>query len=228
MTEAEWLAGHDPGQMFQFVVATASQRRARLLGVGRCRRLWELFEAPRSRLAIDVAEQLADGAVSEAECRQAQAGAEAALDDRREQDTISTSKEFILLSAPENAAIAILDSDPKTAAGCGRGVAYCLDFFVNPLASKLLSTHDSDEVCLLHCIFGNPFRPVTLGPPWRTSTTVALAQQMYESRDFSAMPILADALQDAGCEHLDILGHCRGAGVHVRGCWVVDLVLAKQ
>ncbi len=66
-------------------------------------------------------------------------------------------------------------------------------------------------------------------PSWRTSTVVALAQQMYESRDFSAMPMLADALQDAGCDNDDILMHCRDAnGVHVRGCWVVDLVLGKS
>ncbi|AWM42247.1 hypothetical protein C1280_14260 [Gemmata obscuriglobus] len=77
-------------------------------------------------------------------------------------------------------------------------------------------------------IFGNPFRPVTFSLEWRTETTVALAAQMYESRDFSVMPILADALQDAGCDSADILDHCRGSGPHVRGCWVVDLVLGKQ
>ncbi|MCE9565270.1 MAG: hypothetical protein K8U57_24825 [Planctomycetes bacterium] len=77
----------------------------------------------------------------------------------------------------------------------------------------------------LHDIFGNPFRPVSVNPEWRTSTAVAIAQGMYESRDFSAMPILADALQDAGCENDDILAHCRGNSPHVRGCWVVDLVL---
>ncbi|MBP3959644.1 hypothetical protein J8F10_30735 [Gemmata sp. G18] len=78
-------------------------------------------------------------------------------------------------------------------------------------------------------IFGNPFRPVAFSPDWRTSTTVTLAAQMYESRDFSAMPILADAIQDAGCDNDDILNHCRDANqVHVRGCWVVDLVLGKE
>jgi hypothetical protein len=51
---------------------------------------------------------------------------------------------------------------------------------------------------------------------------------MYEARDFSAMPILADALQDAGCDNDDILDHCRGPGPHVRGCWVVDLVLGEE
>jgi hypothetical protein len=80
---------------------------------------------------------------------------------------------------------------------------------------------------LLRDVFGNPFRPVPFDPRWRTDTAVSLARQMRESREFSAMPILADALQDAGCETTDILGHCRGPGPHVRGCWVVDLVLGK-
>jgi hypothetical protein len=80
---------------------------------------------------------------------------------------------------------------------------------------------------LLREIFGNPFRPATFSPSWRTNTAVSLARQMYESREFSAMPILADALQDAGCDNEDVLNHCREAGVHVRGCWVVDLLLGK-
>ncbi|WP_246524616.1 hypothetical protein [Gemmata palustris] len=65
-------------------------------------------------------------------------------------------------------------------------------------------------------------------PSWRTDTVLALASQMYKSREFSAMPILADALQDAGCDATDVLNHCRGPGPHVRGCWVVDRVLGKE
>jgi hypothetical protein len=66
-------------------------------------------------------------------------------------------------------------------------------------------------------------------PAWRTDTALSLARQMYVSRDFGAMPILADALQDAGCENTDILNHCRDASApHVRGCWVVDLVLGRE
>ncbi len=80
----------------------------------------------------------------------------------------------------------------------------------------------------LRDIFGNPFRPVPFSPSWRTDTTVSLARGMYESRDFGAMPILADALQDAGCDNADVLGHCREPGAHVRGCWVVDLVLGME
>jgi len=81
---------------------------------------------------------------------------------------------------------------------------------------------------LLRDVFGNPFRPVPYSREWHTSTAVAIAKGMYDSRDFSAMPILADALQDAGCDNSDILDHCRGPGPHVRGCWVVDLVLGKE
>jgi hypothetical protein len=90
------------------------------------------------------------------------------------------------------------------------------------------SAESTAQADLLRDIFGNPFRPVMFDLSWRTSTVLALAKQMYESRDFTAMPILADALQDAGCEHADILAHCRGDGPHVRGCWVVDLVLGKS
>jgi hypothetical protein len=78
-------------------------------------------------------------------------------------------------------------------------------------------------------VAGNPFRKVKFNKKWRTDTAVTLARQMYESRDFSAMPILADALQDAGCGNDDVLSHCRDPKqVHVRGCWVVDLVLGKS
>jgi hypothetical protein len=81
---------------------------------------------------------------------------------------------------------------------------------------------------LLGCTDGIPSALTSMPPAWRTSTAVALAQQMYDSRDFSTMPILADALQDAGCDNADVLAHCRGPGPHVRGCWVVDLVLGKE
>jgi hypothetical protein len=85
------------------------------------------------------------------------------------------------------------------------------------------------QATFLRDIFGNPFRPVSFLPEWRTDTAVALARQMYESRDFGAMPILADAFQDAGCDNEDVLSHCRETSQgHIRGCWVVDLVQDKK
>ncbi len=94
--------------------------------------------------------------------------------------------------------------------------------------NKQEQEQEREQLRLLRDIFGNPFRPVAFDPAWRTSTAVAIAQGMYDSRDFNAMPILADALQDSGCDNDDILNHCRDEKqVHVRGCWVVDLVLGK-
>jgi hypothetical protein len=86
-----------------------------------------------------------------------------------------------------------------------------------------------EEACsLLRDIFGNPFRPVALDPAWLTwhdGLLVSMARRMYDSRDFTDMPILADALEEAGCSDQDILAHCRQPGEHVRGCWIVDLFL---
>jgi hypothetical protein len=83
----------------------------------------------------------------------------------------------------------------------------------------------AEQAELLRDIVGNPLRPFAFDCAWRTDTAVAVARQMYESRDFGAMPILADALQDAGCEDEQVLNHCREPRAHVRGCWVCDLVL---
>jgi hypothetical protein len=80
---------------------------------------------------------------------------------------------------------------------------------------------------VVRCLMPNPFRPVPPDPARLTSTAVSLAEGIYHDRAFDRLPILADALQDAGCENADILAHCRGPGPHVRGCWVVDLVLGK-
>ncbi|MCE9568115.1 MAG: hypothetical protein K8U57_39435 [Planctomycetes bacterium] len=79
-------------------------------------------------------------------------------------------------------------------------------------------------------IFGNPFhKSLKIDKRWASDTVLSLAKHIYESRDFSAMPILADALQDAGCDNEDILNHCRDEKqIHVRGCWIVDLILGKS
>jgi hypothetical protein len=91
------------------------------------------------------------------------------------------------------------------------------------------TAEQAGQAKLLRDIFGNPFRTVAFDPAWRTDTAAVLARQMYEGRDFGAMPILADALQDAGCDSEEVLSHCRDPKqVHARGCWVVDLVLGKE
>lgn len=84
---------------------------------------------------------------------------------------------------------------------------------------------------LVRCAFGNPFRPVRIAPGVfrREGGCVrALALAAYDERAFDRLPILADALEEAGCDNPDILSHCRWPGEHVRGCWVLDLLIGKQ
>ena len=86
-----------------------------------------------------------------------------------------------------------------------------------------------EQVRLVLDIFGNPFQhEITLNPAWLTRAVVRLAQSIYHNRTFDRLPELADALADAGCDNEEILRHGRGPGPHVKGCWVVDLVLGKE
>jgi hypothetical protein len=108
---------------------------------------------------------------------------------------------------------------------------YMLDADENSLTytGPIYAAESAAHCSIIRDIFGNPYRKVNFNKKWRTDTAVSLARTMYESRDFSAIPILADALQDTGCDNDDILNHCRDPKqVHVRGCWVVDLVLDKS
>jgi hypothetical protein len=84
------------------------------------------------------------------------------------------------------------------------------------------------QTSLIRDVVGNPFRPTTPDPGWLSSTVVALAEAVYQDRTFDQLPILADALEDAGCHDADIFGHCRQPGNHVRGCWVVDLMTGTE
>jgi hypothetical protein len=214
MTEEEWLACDDPRQMLDFLREKASERKLRLVGCAWCRHIWHLLADQRSRTSVEIAEQFADGDASEGDLVSAAAV------------SWSVSDRYMLgrkAAAAEAAAEAAYIPDE-----------YGSDYHLSLLsynafyAAGETSSEYATQCQLLRDIFGNPFRPVAFDPAWRTSTAVALAEQMYASRDFGAMPILADALQDAGCDNADVLGHCRAPGEHVRGCWVVDLVLGKE
>lgn len=95
-----------------------------------------------------------------------------------------------------------------------------------------------EDLLFFRCVFGNPFRPITISPAilvWNDTTVIRLAQSAYDQRhlpegtlDNGWLAILADALEKSGCNNADILGHCRSGGEYVRGCWVVDLLLGKS
>ena len=100
--------------------------------------------------------------------------------------------------------------------------------FVRSEKQQLQAREAGLQVAFLRDIFGNPFRPATLDPAGLTTDVAALARAIYDERVFDRMPILADALQGAGCNNDDILNHCRDTSqVHVRGCWVIDLLTGR-
>jgi hypothetical protein len=106
------------------------------------------------------------------------------------------------------------------------------DLDVGPLASGTASaewampkTEQAAQCHDLRCLFGDPFRPVALNRRWLTPVVSALAGAAYDERAYDRLPILADALEDAGCDNAGLLGHLRGPGPHVRGCWALDLLL---
>mgnify|MGYP000918290268 CR=1 FL=1 len=83
----------------------------------------------------------------------------------------------------------------------------------------------SESADLLRDIFGNPFHPVTFDPAWRTPGVSSLARRIHDALAFDRMPSLADALEELGCRDAEILSHCRVPTGHVRGCWVIDVIL---
>jgi hypothetical protein len=99
-------------------------------------------------------------------------------------------------------------------------------------ATRATRVAKSAARCLIiRDILGNPFRPARVAGSWlrwNDGTIPKIAQGIYEDRAFDRLPILHDALLDAGCDDEDILSHCRGAGPHVRGCWVIDAILGKS
>jgi hypothetical protein len=219
MTEAEWLAATDPTPMVRFLEGKVSDRKLRLFGCGCCRRAWDLLVRKPSRAAVEAAEAYADGLLDAASLRAARNAA-------RNAANLMAKKEIPFNGQAIYAAGAVQEICWIEFLGWN-GAAYTLcQRFVAPNAASRERKAQAD---MLRDIFGNPFHPVALNPSWLTSTVLALAIGIYEERAFDRLPILADALQDAGCDNEDILNHCReSCRVHVRGCFVVDLVLGKS
>ena len=231
MTEREWCECADPIRLLAHLNRRQGDRKLLLYAVACCCAHRHLLGYAVSRDAVEWAERFADGEVQRDE-------------DSALRDWQSEGAAFHCESVAEREEIAEWadgrGSDLTRLSGRitrHRPSAVAAAYFANALMAldttapfdPTLSRHEQLlSVQPLRDIFGNPFRPVTFSLSWRTDTAVALARQMYESREFGAMPILADALQDAGCTEPAILDHCRASGEHVRGCWVVDLVLGKE
>jgi hypothetical protein len=212
MGEWDWVTGHCPQLMLDYLRGKITERKLRLFDCECARRIQCWTRAKWGLEGIAVAERLADGNASEQEVGAAVAELQTAGD-----RTADAEHEVL------KAALATLRPDPVgSVTDTIDGVEYVL-----AETGGDREPYMGDYAALLRCIAGNPFRPVMLDPSWLTSTVVALAESIYADRAFDRLPILADALQDAGCENEDVLAHCRGAGPHARGCWVVDLLLGK-
>jgi hypothetical protein len=250
VTEAEWLTATDPNLMLALLKGKVSERKLRLFAVVCCRRGEHHFIDPSQAKAVQTIEDYAD------KKSQTQALAEAAVAVGRF-DAAYFSEDLTGHEASYRTACVIVQAvgDRPLQQLCIRSSPHWLDDVIWGTASaagyaaieaeellgrqydewdyhvdldRAINSENSTLANLLREVVGNLFRPMHADPSWLTSTVVPLASQMYESRDFSPMPILADALQDAGCDNDDILNHCRGPGPHVRGCWAVDAVLGKE
>jgi hypothetical protein len=237
MTEEKWFQTNDPVVLLNHLKGSLGSRKLRLFGVACCRTHWHLLTEPASRGAVEWAEQFADGIASvdnhhsrlDWESEGAAFGKEEQYESERSAD-----------HAEEQAARYYhfdRDASPVDSPPSNRRRSVTVAFLANHLMTVGYGYDGRSyraftgvlNPFLVRDVFGNPFRPVTFDAAWQTTTAISLAQTMYDSRDFAAMPVLADALENAGCAVPDMLAHCRDPkGVHVRGCWVVDLVLGKS
>lgn len=233
MTEAEWLASTDPKPMLDFLTGKVSDRKLRLFAVGWCLQtvggyLNQSFHAAGGgtdkwseaanatvaacRHVIETAERLADGQASEAE----RAAAEAAvrgLPDWGGYDLLLWYMQALASWAVTHPPLYLPPKAPYVA---------------GPAGDAADARDRSKQAVLLRDILRDPFRSVTFDPAWLTPAVISLAQTIYVEWASDRMSELADALEQAGCTDASILEHCRGPGPHVRGCWVVDLVLGKS
>jgi hypothetical protein len=207
MTEDEWQNATEPQAMLEFLKnhTSVSRRKLRLFAVACSRRLWDWIDV-LGRSAVEAAESFADGFAGPDELRAARLACQGA------------GGQAAWYAAATHAAIAARNAARSAQAGVAQSAP------AGSENAELLA-----QAALLRDIFGpKPFHPLSIDPSWLTPAVIELAQAMYADRSFERMPILADALEKAGCDHDEILRHCRGPGPHARGCFVVDLLLRRE
>ena len=219
MTEEEWLSST---QIFQLARPhkCRSERKRRLLSCAFAWRVLDLIPDERFKTTLETAEKFADGVATEADMKACRRLMKLLFEPYLNQFSPEAAAATTIICTLEKKVSSALHGYEK--AQWARGEVTRPDF------NKGCREEEVFQCLLARDIFGNPFRPITLSPSWLTSTVISLAQQMYDSRDFSAMPILADALMDASCDNEIILAHCRGPGPHTRGCWVLDLLTGRE
>jgi hypothetical protein len=231
MTEAEWFDSGDPAAMLEFLRGKASQRKLRLFATACCRRIRHLVTNEHLRQPAEEAERFADGLATRAELdtfrlRAADACTYTGIRAPRADEFASFA--VIDTAVPEAQIAAISASSlAVSAAACAAGDS-APEAEYDAVSDQTRVIECAAQCELLRDIIGNPFRAPVRKSGWMTAAVTTLARVIYEERRFEDLPILADALQDAGCDNADVLAHCRGPGPHVRGCWVIDLLLGRQ
>jgi hypothetical protein len=242
MTDAEWRTTDDLRAMLSHVRSGANltrskpgRRKMRLFACGCCRLIGDLLPDARTRKALELCEKYADG---EADDGQLQA---AMLEANKTAAKEYAQAEVKALAPGLEAARAVWSACDKD----GRqAVEFALEYSVKAvqaarrkIAGKGQKGKEADVAAdeqrrrhckLLRDLFGNPFQLVKFLPGWKAANVVAVGKGIYKDRAFERMPILADALEEAGCSDAAVLEHCRGAGPHWRGCWVIDGVIGKE
>jgi hypothetical protein len=239
MTEAEWLICSDASQMlWDHLRSKISDRKMRLFGVACCRRIWHLITDKRSRNAVDVAERYADSLASEQEREDAWSGAydanEAAyVPEMRyltatQADFAADYAHHAALMASERKVSAAYEAANFAAQAVGEVTDSAAQIPGHAPSSKVEAGW---QAMFVRDIVGNPFRTVTIKPSWlqsKNGIAREIAHAIYDEGAFDRMSNLADALEEAGCDNVEILSHLREPGLHVRGCWALDLILGKQ
>jgi hypothetical protein len=244
------LRGKERGRKFRLFAAACCRRVEHLLTDERSNQALDVLER-----FLDGELTQAEFALGEREAADASAG-QARVAGATESRRGSSEADRVRLFAFMFAAQAVADCFGNAAnavADCwgalrGYGTAELMDEAeLRQTGDRIEAAERTAQSALLRDVFGNPFQATAFTPGWRTAAAESLARKMYSSRDFGEMPDLADVLEDAGCENEQILNHCRysslpsvehcglaGArransnSIHVRGCWVVDLVLGKE
>jgi hypothetical protein len=257
MTENEWLERDEWPERMLLELHKActegqvriSERMLRLFCCACCRRVENVVRDDRVLKAIDVVERHVDGLATDDELQLAGDAIERALEESYEEGFRITPGDFNWLVVPIPS-LHLIEAAAYAAGRTPGGILMGGWFALAMLAAmkcRLAVTHAASEagkdhqpvtqavlvrhLCLLRDCLGNPFRPVSLNtawPAWNDGIIPKLAQSIYEELAFERMPILADALEEASCTNPDILNHCRSHEEHVRGCWVVDLILGKK
>lgn len=209
MTEAEWNVCTDSRDMLVLILDRASERKMRLCALSWARSIFRHVEtAPRM---LQYKSWLAEAGWSKQF-----AAAEAFADDKIERVALRAARQES--GGPWN-----LFREACRAKGFSLArVHHCLGYFQSEF-----NTPSDQEICERTRDILAPFHSAAINSAWLTRVVAALAVTVYDDGAFDRLPILADALEDAGCTNADILNHCRQPGEHVRGCWVVDLLLGK-